>query len=296
MRHSPTTDQLATDIEHFLKRTAVMVVHSASGDVLNIPHHHEIAWPREGGVSRPVHEETTTLLISYLIGRFTPSVMLDAGSAKGHLTRVAASRMGIAPRVFAFDMRADCTAEMSERLAADPFGHHVTPVLACLSDHHVDEQEVWFARSIAFEEKPPPREFREPAILRLIHWLKRHKGRGLRSGRMPVTSIDHFAAERGIHPGLIKIDVEGYEGRVLEGAERTLLEDRPFVILELHRDAKQRFGWSRVGIAQRMHDLGYQAIFLTDHHDRLACRAIAVEPASPYFRRQETDLVLFVPA
>jgi hypothetical protein len=113
---------------------------------------------------------------------------------------------------------------------------------------------------------------------------------------MLLTSIDHFTAERAIHPGLVKIDVEGYEGRVLKGAERVLKEDRPLIVLELHRDVKQRFGDTRVALARRMHDLGYRAIFLTNHHDRLACRAIVADASSPLFQRQETDLVLFAPA
>ncbi len=48
----------------------------------------------------------------------------------------------------------------------------------------------------------------------------------------PVLTIDTLA-ERWRAPGFIKIDVEGAELRVLEGARRTLLHHRPLVLVEV---------------------------------------------------------------
>ena len=43
-------------------------------------------------------------------------------------------------------------------------------------------------------------------------------------------------AERERPPALIKLDVEGAEGRVLKGARRLLAETRPTIICELHNE------------------------------------------------------------
>jgi len=51
--------------------------------------------------------------------------------------------------------------------------------------------------------------------------------------RVPVRTIDDLAAEVG-PPDLIKIDVEGFEGEVLAGAEKTLDQGRCLLFLEMH--------------------------------------------------------------
>jgi FkbM family methyltransferase len=46
--------------------------------------------------------------------------------------------------------------------------------------------------------------------------------------------LDDFCRERGIHPDAIKVDVEGAEMSVLEGARETLRSARPTVFLSTH--------------------------------------------------------------
>lgn len=51
--------------------------------------------------------------------------------------------------------------------------------------------------------------------------------------KMPMTTIDRLVAERAwLRPDLIKLDVQGYELEVLEGA-RAALQSVPFVLLEV---------------------------------------------------------------
>jgi len=51
-----------------------------------------------------------------------------------------------------------------------------------------------------------------------------------------VVTLDWFCAERGAKPSLIKIDVEGYELEVLEGALEILRESQPVLVVEIqHR-------------------------------------------------------------
>ena len=54
--------------------------------------------------------------------------------------------------------------------------------------------------------------------------------------KLKTTTLDHFAAENPL-PDFIKIDVEGEEGAVLEGARDTLRAKRPIICCELHTSA-----------------------------------------------------------
>ena len=47
-------------------------------------------------------------------------------------------------------------------------------------------------------------------------------------------TLDDFCAERGLNPSAVKIDVEGAELEVLEGARKVLSTDRPTVFLSTH--------------------------------------------------------------
>jgi len=60
--------------------------------------------------------------------------------------------------------------------------------------------------------------------------------------RVPTVSVDELAAEFG-PPTHLKIDVEGAEWSVLQGAEATLRRsDAPVIFLELHNDILRRRG------------------------------------------------------
>ena len=48
------------------------------------------------------------------------------------------------------------------------------------------------------------------------------------------TTIDEFCSSQNIHPDGIKIDVEGAEGNVLEGAIKTIEKYHPWCLLEFH--------------------------------------------------------------
>jgi FkbM family methyltransferase len=57
-------------------------------------------------------------------------------------------------------------------------------------------------------------------------------GDDIRSVEVPATTLDQFCAEHDLHPSVIKIDVEGAEPFVLEGAA-AVLDMRPVLIFEM---------------------------------------------------------------
>ena len=68
---------------------------------------------------------------------------------------------------------------------------------------------------------------------------------------VPTVSVDAVAQKTGISPDVMKIDVEGAELAVLEGARATLLAARPKIFLSTHSDAL------RETCLAYLHELGY---------------------------------------
>jgi FkbM family methyltransferase len=267
---------------------------------LCIPGHLPIAWAQSSGRpfdrrGRPrFYEETTTLVLTYLIERFHPAVLFDVGAAVGYFSRVAASTTRVATRVHAFEMLHDRIGKLREAVSKDDFGHRISVHHAAVSDAQKADAPVWFARGgMLFEQRPDPKEYREAWWRRLKFALRHDKSRGLAAAKIPVTSIDHFAGQLDELPDIVKIDVEGYEGRVLAGGKKTFAARPPFVLLELHKEAKLRFNARRVDVAKMLFDLGYEGLFFTDHENRQQCEIVQVEPGSSLLARQETDLILF---
>jgi FkbM family methyltransferase len=65
--------------------------------------------------------------------------------------------------------------------------------------------------------------------------------------RAPMTTIDTWCAEQGIsHVSFIKVDVEGFEPAVIDGAVATIDRDRPTLLLEIEDKHLSRYGRTAV--------------------------------------------------
>jgi FkbM family methyltransferase len=244
------------------------------------------------------YEETATLLFSFLLTRFSPKVVLDVGAAVGHFSLLAASHLGARPAVHSFEMQPSRVEKARERAArAAGLDDRITANLSGLSDQHVGETRVWFARTLMFETRPEARDYLEPWYIRMKFALQGRDyeaTRGLIEANVLLTSIEHYCAANDIMPGLVKIDVDGYEGKVLQGARRMLAEAQPAILLELHKDDKQRHGLLRRDVVAMLFNADYQALFITDHHDPRQCRLVPATADDPLFARTRTDMVLFL--
>jgi len=70
-------------------------------------------------------------------------------------------------------------------------------------------------------------------------------------------SIDELIEKNFAPPDIIKIDVEGHEFDVLQGARKLLLEKKPILCVELHPDLLARRGTSSPAIVKYLEDAGY---------------------------------------
>lgn len=80
--------------------------------------------------------------------------------------------------------------------------------------------------------------------------------------RKVTLAIDDFVNQIGLTPDLIKVDVEGAESRVLLGMRKTLLLNRPTVLVELHSWGEMTLTKNAKSILSVLEGVGYQMIYL----------------------------------
>lgn len=92
---------------------------------------------------------------------------------------------------------------------------------------------------------------------------KYDQGNSVGEGKATVEAVtlDKFSEKHKL-PDIIKIDVEGAEFQVLEGAEKVLQNHKPTLFIEIHRGEKLRsFGHSEDQIYAFLEDLDYEESF-----------------------------------
>lgn len=95
------------------------------------------------------------------------------------------------------------------------------------------------------------------------NWAAVHSFSGL-----PEMSLDFFVTHLGIVPAAVTIDVEGAEGRVLEGALSTLSDLRPLVWVSIHPEVRlAKYGTCKKRIKEFMSKLGYSEQYLGIDHE-----------------------------
>lgn len=75
---------------------------------------------------------------------------------------------------------------------------------------------------------------------------------------VPTKTLDSLVAQHNLRPALIKVDVEGAEGMVFSGAEKTLLNHRPVIISEFSRPLLEKNGSSPEKIVSHFEQFGYK--------------------------------------
>lgn len=76
--------------------------------------------------------------------------------------------------------------------------------------------------------------------------------------RIPAETIDQLVREHDLAPGLIKIDTEGAELQVLQGAKQTILNHRPVILCEVWPDEMlTEAGGSPGAAANFLRECGY---------------------------------------
>ena len=246
--------------ERLLKSWAPRVSRALSRVVGSIPFSLEVDVVRDGVRYRlDLHEHAQRIMYLNLYERRLRRQMMrllpaggcvvDVGANVGFWAVQCALAMGPAGHVYAFEPNPWAIQRLLHNIRINRRRHPLGDVEVIGSA--VGDREGWaelMASDLAAHASQaslhPPEEAAEAAALQKIS--------------VPVTRLDDVV-KRHVH--LLKIDVEGHEMAVLDGAARLFAESPPdTLVIEIHEANLVRAGQSGAALTRRLHDLGYQPL------------------------------------
>ena len=196
--------------------------------------------------------------IPWLLNAVKPGVVvLDVGANIGLLSVVMGRAVTATGRVVAFEPSPLPFQCLSENIVLNRLSDTVHPSKLALGN------EIG-TREFFINDDP----------LDTQHSLTGAPGDRIKTLTVETTTLDAFCREHQITPDVIKIDVEGFEPFVLEGARTTIARAKNItVFVELHRPVWPSIGYNDKKFASLLLDLGLEAIGegsrLDDSHVRL---------------------------
>jgi FkbM family methyltransferase len=170
---------------------------------------------------------------------------IDVGAHIGFFTMQMAAAVGATGRVYAFEPF-DANAELLERSVAE---------------NRFEDRVVFRRAAVGAADGSATLTFPVETLNSGGAYLLRD-GTAPLAGNLrktvPLVALDRLALRRPVR--FIKMDVEGAEPLVVNGAERLLREDRPVILSELHATQLERASGATVDdFLDRMRALGYHA-------------------------------------
>jgi FkbM family methyltransferase len=205
------------------------------------------------------------------------AVAIDIGANLGEWTVPLARAVGAAGRVLAVEPAPRSAAALDKTLAANAL-RQVETLCCAIGD---EDGVVDFAVPLVTSARSDTGSA--------------HVGPGSAGHetlRVPVRRLDPLLVERGYERiDLIKIDVEGHERRVLDGAAAALARFRPALVVETGHEAEGE----RAAIADRLAGLGYRIVGILLDHGMADADWPAYRALRPPFRRGDAHNLLLVP-
>ena len=189
------------------------------------------------------HERYEADLVQRLLSG--DDVFWDIGANVGYFTLVAATALNHRGRIIAFEPGKNAYARLTENLALNPWRNIQAYPLA-VTDRE-GEAVLHLAGDIADSSAslyPASQAQAGCEVCRTV-------------------ALDHFLREEHLPPpNLIKLDAEGAELAVLQGAKGIIAHTPPLWLMEMEEKNLQAAGASKAAVAQFLYGCGYQAAHL----------------------------------
>ena len=250
--------------------------------IMKTEHYKIRVHPKKGTLTRAVirrgyWERTET---KAFIHHLQPgALIIDAGANFGHYALVASKFVGSAGRVIAFEPNTETFKLLQSNL---PMLAHqnVSAVQAGLSD---DNGEM----NLSIDNSNPGG-----------HSFTKDNIREAGGDEItPVYSLDQYLGNNQIAPpvSLIKIDVQGFEAKVIRGAMRTIQHDHPVVFCEVTPEAIKNSGDDFLELLEFFKDTNYTVQFINTANGHL--EDVSYEQASYILHQPEREYadLIFIP-
>lgn len=200
---------------------------------------------------------------NYRIGHCVSAgqVVIDIGANIGEVALICARRVGPTGRVLAFEPHPETFSQLKTNCALNPSLNCSIENLA-LGDRH---GMVSMVQS----------DGRNPGTATVDSGTETVQ---TCATNVPLSTLDTCEAMHHLpRLDLLKLDVEGYEGRVIEGARDVLRRYRPKMVIELVDQHQRRHGYSARKLVARLNQLGYtvskmsDGLQVTPQHDLDGC-------------------------
>lgn len=167
------------------------------------------------------------------------STAFDIGANAGYYTLPLAQMVGPSGHVYAFEPTGWAYEKLQVNLGLNDFGNVCTEQLA-LADSQ-DEREVSSSET-AFTASWPLTGRRQERPGEVVRFVK----------------LDHYVQDKNLDAvDFVKIDVDGFELRVVRGAVETLRKFRPPVLIEIGKATEAEIGDDPVELVRLLERLGY---------------------------------------
>ncbi len=219
-------------------------IRRAAREVLGLPQ-----WP----LKRPVEIRTLEEQIYAAVLR-PGDFAIDVGANRGSVSIFIARCIGPTGKVIAFEPVWPMFEQLCENIQRDRFLKSV--ILPC----PLGIAETWKQARI----EVPGSDYERGSLAPRETWKQTQDGAALHSYDCTFVALGRFLAERRLPlPHFIKIDVEGAERFVLEGAQELLGNDQPpFMLLEVFAPWERAFAYTPWNLLSYLESFGYEFLFV----------------------------------
>jgi len=189
------------------------------------------------------HERYEADLVQRLLGE--DDVFWDVGANVGYFTLVAATALANRGQIVAFEPGKNAYARLVSNLALNPY-RNIKAFPVAVTDREGE------------------------AVLHLLGDIADSSASLYQAGQAQAgqevcrtVSLDHFLDSEGLRPpDLVKLDAEGAELAVLQGAQKLIADSPPLWLMEMEEKNLRAAGASKAVVAQFLTGCGYRAAHL----------------------------------